>query len=434
MPSWSEKNLGNNSNARVRTGKFYYGWVVLAACFIILIIATGTQYSFGVFFKSLAMDFDLTRALTSEIFSVYMVISILFSILGGWALDRYGPKAVFVVMGLFTGLSLFLTSKGHTLWHLFISYSLLLAIGTGPAYPTSMSLVSRWFTKRRGLAVGIVSSGSGIGIVVMSPIAAWLITSFGWQNSYLIMALIALFVMVPSALLLKRAPGEVAVSPEVERIDTDTTNSFEKQFPNQLGGLSLPQAVKTTNFWLMIIIYFLLAFCVYIVITHIVPHAIDLSINPVQAASILSLIGGTSILGRLLMGTASDSIGRKQIIMICALLMAGTMLWLIQSSELWMLYLFAAVFGFSYGGGDAPLIAIIGDIFGERHLGVIMPVTSVGWPIGAAVGSALAGYIFDINGSYTFAFIIGMIAILTAAALILFMRTPTAKTGAEAIW
>ena len=416
-----------------KTDMFYHGRVVLAACFVIILISMGIQNSFGVFFKSLAMDFDLSRALTSEIFSVYMVISILFSILGGWALDRYGPKAVFVVMGFFTGLGLFLTSKANAPWHLFMSYSLLLAIGIGPAYPISMSIVSRWFAKRRGLAIGIVSSGGGIGIMVMSPIAAWLITSFGWQNSYLIMALIALFVMVPSALLLKRAPGEVAVSPEVERIDTDTTNSFEKQFPNQLGGLSLPQAVKTTNFWLMIIIYFLLAFCVYIVITHIVPHAIDLSINPVQAASILSLIGGTSILGRLLMGTASDSIGRKQIIMICALLMAGAMLWLTQSSELWMLYLFAIIFGLSHGGVDAPLIAIIGDIFGVRHIGIIMPVASVGWPIGAAVGSTLAGYIFDINGNYTFAFIIGLIAVLIAAVLIFFVRTPITKVEGETI-
>ncbi len=434
MPSWSEKNLGNDPNARVRTEKFYYGWVVLAALFIFSLVAMGTRFSFGVFFNSIEDAFGLSRALTSGIFSVYMIFNAFLAILGGWALDRYGPKAVFVIMGFFTGLSLLLTSQANAPWHLFISYSLLLAIGTGPIYIVAMVIASRWFAKRRGLAVGIVSSGTGLGIVIISPIAAWLITNFGWQNSYLIMALAAFLIMMPCALFLKRAPGEMADSPEDARANAGTISASEKQYPSQFSGFSLPQAAKTTNFWLLPIIHFLLALCIHLVLTHIVPHAMDLGINPVQAASILSLIGGISIPGRLLMGKASDSIGRKQAILICILLMVGAMLWLIQSSELWTLYLFAAVFGFSYGGVTPPLSAFISDIFGLRHLGVIMAVTGSGWGIGAAVGPALAGYIFDTNGNYTFAFIIGMIAILTAAALILFMRTPTAKTGAEAIW
>ncbi len=432
MPSWSEKNLGNDPNSRVRTEKFYYGWIVLAACFIFLLVAIGTRFSFGVFFKSIEDTFGLSRALTSEIFSVYMLLGVFFSILGGWALDRYGPRIVFAAMGFFTGLSLLLTSQANAPWHLFITYSLLLAIGTGAPHPTVMATIARWFIKRRGLAVGIVSSGAGLGIVVMSPFAAWLITSYGWQNSYLIMALAAFFIMISCALFLKRAPA--TASPENARTDTSTISASEKQYPSQLGGLSLPQAVKTTDFWLLAIIYLLLAFCVHIILTHIVPHAIDLGINPVQAASILSLIGGTSIPGRLLMGIASDSIGRKRAILICTLLMAGAMLWLTQSSELWMLYLFAAIFGFSFGGVTPPLVALVSDTFGLRHLGVIMPVTGAGWGIGAAVGPTLAGYIFDTNGNYTFAFITGMIAILIAAALILFLRTPTAKTRAEAIW
>jgi MFS family permease len=166
--------------------------------------------------------------------------------------------------------------------------------------------------------------------------------------------------------------------------------------------------------------------------THIVPHAIDLGINQVQAASILSFTGGASILGTLLMGRASDSIGRKPAIMISVLLMAVAMLWVVWSYTLWMFYLFAIVFGFSYGGISSPVNALIGDVFGTRHLGVIMAVLSAPFSIGAAVGPALAGYIFDISGSYVFAFLAGMVAALITAILALFLRVPEVRKGEEA--
>ena len=161
---------------------------------------------------------------------------------------------------------------------------------------------------------------------------------------------------------------------------------------------------------------------------HIVPHAIDLGITPIQAASVLSVIGGGNILGRLVMGRASDSIGRKQAMLICTSLMAGAMLWLIWSSSSWMLYLFAIVFGFSHGGLAPPINALIGDVFGTRHIGVINAVLDAPWGIGAAVGPALAGYIFDVSGSYILAFLFGMATALITAMLVLFLRVPTAKT------
>ncbi|MFC2067836.1 MFS transporter [Chloroflexota bacterium] len=177
-----------------------------------------------------------------------------------------------------------------------------------------------------------------------------------------------------------------------------------------------------------------MAICAFIVMTHIVPHAIDLGINQVQAATILSFIGGTSILGTLFMGRASDIMGRKPAILISTLLMAGAMLWLIWSSSLWMLYLFAVIFGFSYGGISSPVNAFIGDAFGTRHIGVILAITGAPFSVGAAVGPALAGYIFDISGSYLVAFLASMVATLITAILALFLRVPKAKEKEQAIY
>ncbi len=420
-------HLSSSSNPGIEKKGLYYGWIVLAALLITGIAILGIKLSFGVFFKSLQEDFGWSRATTSGVFSFYMLLYCVFTVLGGWAIDRYGAKIVLTVMGFFTGLSLLLTSQASTPWHLFLSYSLLLAIGTAPIYILVMSTASRWFTGRRGLALGIASCGTGLGIMIMTPFSAWLISSYGWRMSYFILALIAFFVIIPCAQLVKRAPGELAALSEGEKLEATNLNSPEGQHSNEAGEFSLRQSVKTKSFWLIFSIWLLGSFCVYIVMTHIVSHAIDLGITSLRAASILTLIGGTSIPGGVLMGRVSDSLGRKQAAIICVLLMAGTMLWLIQLPNLWMLYLFAMVFGFFSGGFGPCIAALVGDIFGMRHVGVILGAINVGWAAGAAIGPALAGYIFDVKGSYFLAFLAGVIVMLIAAILIPFLKTP--KTG-----
>ncbi|MFC2068505.1 MFS transporter [Chloroflexota bacterium] len=407
--------------------RFYYGWIVLVACLIIVVTATGIRFSFGVFFKPLEADFELSRALTSQIFSVHMVVGSLFTILAGWALDRYKPKILFITMGLLTGFSLLLTSQASELWHVYVSYSLLFAIGSGPVWILASSIALRWFAKERGLASGIVTSGMGIGLMVMTPLSAWLIAGYGWQTSFFILALLAFIIIIPCAFLLKGAPYENIASPNSVKMSISRSNAPEKEHYGEKEDLSLLQAVRTSTFWLLFFVPFLMACCIFIVFTHIVPHATDLGITPIRAASILSIVGGTEILGRLLMGKASDSIGRKRTIMICVFLTAGAMLLLVWASSLWMFYLFAFMFGFSYGGVAPSFYALIGDFFGMRHIGVIMAVINSTWGIGGAVGPMLAGYIYDVSSSYGLAFVTGTLALLLIAGLVYMLRIPKIK-------
>lgn len=409
---------------RAKKDRIYYGWIVVAACFFIGIISYGINYSYGVFFKSLLQHFDWSRTLTSGVFSSYMLLHCVFAILGGWALDRYGPRIVMILMGFFTGLSLLLTSHANAPWHLFVSYSLLLAIGIGPIYTVTMATAARWFVDRRGLALGIVGAGAGLGITVMTPIAALLVSIYGWQNAYFIMGLVALATIIPCALLLRKAPTAVTSLAGVEKL-TDTAHAAsQEQNPDESGGFSLIQAARIRNFWLLLSVWFLYAFCLHLVLVHLPPHAIDLGISPMKAATFLGLIGGISIPGRIIMGRLSDTIGRKQAGIISALFMAGAMLLLAGGSNLCMLYVFSVIFGLSYGGIDPPVVTLIGDVFGTHHIGVILGVLMVGWSVGAAAGPALAGYIFDVSGNYIFAFLAAMVAILIAAMSIFLVRQP----------
>ena len=402
--------------------RLFYGWVVVAACFILCAVVFGTRYSFGVFFKSLEIDFQLTRAATSGVFSTYMLFCCGFAVLGGWALDRYGPRLITVLMGLFTGLSLILTGQTDFSWQLFIYYSVLLAVGTGAAYTVAMSTASRWFDKKRGMALGIVSSGAGLGTVLMAPFATHLITNFSWREAFMVVGLIAGLIIAFSAVLLKKDPGEIGALPDGAKLDNSKIGAQSEEYAGGAVSFSLKQALGTRSFWFLWIIWFLWSACLHFILTHIVPHAIDLGVSAAEASVVLGMIGLVSIPARLIMGGVSDRIGRKVSAVICAFLQAGAMIWLIWSGELWMLYLFAVVYGIGYGGFDPPTVALIGDTFGLRSLGMVMGALVFGWGIGAAIGPAAGGYIYDVNNSYIIAFLAGALFMLLAGLLVLLTR------------
>ena len=176
--------------------KIYYGWVIVGTGLLISAILIGTRQSYGIFFKSIESDFGLTRAETSGIFSAFMALCALSSAFGGWALDKFGPKITIAAMGFFTGLGFLISSQVHTAWQLYLTYSLIMALGTGEAYTVVVGFVSRWFRKKRGTAIGICSTGGGIGSVIYAPFAGYLIVSFDWRTAYMVMGIIALVAVI----------------------------------------------------------------------------------------------------------------------------------------------------------------------------------------------------------------------------------------------
>lgn len=167
----------------------------------------GIRYSFGVFFKPLEADFGWTRAMTSGVFAIHMAFASLFNIIGGWALDRYGPKVVVITMGIVTGISLFLTSHVNYVWQLYLTYSFLLAVGSGGTYTVVMATGSQWFLRQRATALAIIGTGAGLGALIMAPLAAQIILAYDWRTSFLALALIAWALVIPVALFLKKEPG-----------------------------------------------------------------------------------------------------------------------------------------------------------------------------------------------------------------------------------
>ena len=363
--------------------------------------------------------------MTSTVISISMGFGCVVRVLGGWALDKYGPKIIILLMGFITGLSMLLTSQTNSLWQLFISYSVLLAIGTSAMYAVTMSTISRWFDRKRGLALGVTSSGPGLGMVVMAPFATFLITNLDWRMAYIVMGILAWLIVIPVSMLLRKDPYEIGALPDgikPDSADRIVHKSAVTKSDVHSTGLSLVQALRTRSFWFFIFMWIFFSFGVLLIQTHIVPHVTDIGFSVTEAATVLSLIGGSIIVGRILGGTLSDRIGGKTSLIICSLIRAGTLVWLIWSHELWTLYLFALVYGFATGGFSPIMAGLISDTFGLRKIGAIIGALDVGFGLGAAIGPAIGGLVFDIGNSYSLAFLIGAVVMFLAAVLVTRIR------------
>ncbi len=409
------------------TRPLFYGWVVVGAALAVAIVAYAVHYSYGIFFNSLAAEFKWTRGMTSGAFSLYMLSRGGFGILTGWATDKYGPRLTVAAGGIFIGSGLLLTSQIEEPWQLYLYYSLLVGLGGSVAFAPLVATAVRWFFDRRGLATGIVLAGVGLGTAIMPGPAMFLIEHYGWSMSYVVLGVIALIVLVSAALVLRRSPEEIGQLPY-----QGTATTWAKIATAADKGLSLRKAIVTRPFWIIFAMTILFASCLYLVMVHLVPHAKDLGVSTAAAAGLLAVVGIATIFGRLAGGWLSDAVGIRRSLGICLFLQAIAVFSLTWIHSAGMLYVFAAAFGLVYGGVITQLPLIVGELFGLHSVGAIVGLEMLGTSLGGALGPALGGYIFDMTGSYYFAFLVSTIGLLVAMVLILFLRVSSHRT-AEAL-
>ena len=398
--------------------RFFYGYIIVASAFLILVLTIGINTTFGVFLPVLLDEFGWTRAIASGAFSLTYALTGLIGVVVGKMNDQYGPRIIATVCGVLLGLGYLLMSQANTLWHLYLFYGVIVGIGMSISQTPLPSTIARWFVKRRGMMTGIAVTGIGVGILIMPPAVSWLISNYGWRTSYMVIGITVLILIVLAAQFLRRDPSQIGQLPY-------GTNELEEKGYLQNAGFSLKEAVRKRQFWLFTVAIFLVALSVGSVMVHIVVHAIGLEISTANAVIILAVIGGLSIAGRVVMGVTSDRIGIKQALIICFILMSAAFFWILIAGELWMLYLFAAIFGFSHSGIHALTSPMVAELFGLSSHGVIFGYVMLGLTSGLATGPLVAGYIFDITSSYHLAFLI--FAILNIIGLILILCLKPAR-------
>ncbi|MFC1937991.1 MFS transporter [Chloroflexota bacterium] len=405
-----------------RKPRIFYGYVIVLLGFCIQMVMWGTFNNFGVFFSPLLTEYGWARATVSGARSIASLVFSFTGILAGRLGDKIGPRITMTVCGLFLGLGYLLLSRTHAVWQLYLFYSFMVGVGMSGSNVLPLSAVARWFVRKRGMMSGIVKVGAGAGMLAVPILVSWLIATYSWHSMFVITGSLALVSIVLTAQFLARDPAKKGLLPY------GADEQKVKGIDLQASGFSLREAIRLRQFWMLCGIFLTVNFCTETVLVHIVPYALDLDISAASAASILATIGGVSIAGRFIMGSAGDRLGNRLTSAICLAILAIGIFWLQFTRESWMLYLFAVMYGFTHGGFFALISPLVAELFGLISHGVILGIVIFAGTLGGAIGPVLAGYIFDITGSYSRAFLIcGTMAVI--GLILALLLKPTDSKG-----
>jgi MFS family permease len=387
-----------------------------------MVIAVGSQLSFGVFFTPMLDEFGWTRAATSGPFSLSMILSAILNFLSGRLSDRFGPRKIVTIGGLFVGAGMILTSQIQNLWQIYLSYGVLVAIGMGSMYVPMTSMLTRWFGKRRGLMAGIAISGIGLGIGTVPSLATRLIEILNWRGALIAVGAVDLIVIVALAQLLKAAPDKSQSSPESEPSKPAKAVTRSKEY-------SFSEAYRTRQFWMIVTVWIFYGIIFQVAVIHIVPYGRDLGMSAMAASTVLVVVGLTGVAGRVSMGFSGDRYGNGNTMVVSFTLLGLAFLGLALCHSIWMLYVFAVFYG-CFSGIGILVTAFMAERFGLKALGTITGAVVAANSLGGAIGPTLAGSLFDFSGNYFVAFLIcGIVGVASGILMWLLKYTRAAKSA-----
>ncbi len=400
----------------MRKSNIFYGWFVVAAGFFITFTLGEAIWSFGIFLKPLANEFGWSRALISSAYTAFMIGFSLSSILTGRLVDKFSPRPILFASALLAGVGISLCSRIGDI-NQFRACLFLAGLGGGATWSVPTATVQRWFygRKKAGLALGIVTSGIGLGAMVFTPLINYLIITFDWRNTYVIVGLLYFVIIGVSAFVMKECPIDL----RQERPGTpDAPPSLRGE------GLTTRQALFTHAFASVMIINCIVVVACQTVTVHMVPHATDMGISPTMAAAALGMAGGFSFFGRILSGIISDRLNWQMTLALSCLgiaLFIGCLLFLYDT---WILYCFVIFYGLFQGMRSPAHIGVLGDFFGMRSLGELIGITSAIAMMLGAFAPYVAGFIFDTTGSYFWAFTLVMALLVVSSIMAGTMKKP----------
>lgn len=397
---------------------FFYGYVIVVAAYWIMAVAWGTNRTFGVFLSPLTQEFGWTRTGISGAFTLCMVVLGAISLAAGRLADHLGSCPLMITCSFLIGGGFLLCSRLDSLWELYLFFGVFTGIGMSGTWVPMMSTVARWFVRRRSLMSGILAAGPATGIVLMPPLVTWLIACLGWRASFVFIGVLTFLGLSGAAFFLKRDPGQIGAMPYGLKNASGTWTEMQNH------GMSLPEALRTRSFWLLNLISLCDFLLVNVVTVHIVPYVITLHIDPLQAATVLSLAAGVSIPARIGMGGLADRIGNRLGLLVCLSMAVLAFAILPFARGMMALYFFSVLYGIGLWTTSAVMSPFIADLFGLKAHGAIFSCTVFSGTIGGGLGPVLVGYLFDLTGSYQQGFLLCLAVSLVSLATLLTIASP----------
>jgi len=377
-------------------------WVVVAACFFVVFGVWNSHAAFGVFLPVLSQEFGWSRGAISVAASIQLIVGGIIAFAIGGLSDRYGPRWILVMSAFFGGAVFLLTSGVSALWHFYLLQGLLLGVSISSIYLVPTTTVSRWFTERRGFALGLLLAGLHLAFITGPPLAALLINRVGWRATYVILAGLTWAIAIPASWVTRFPPGagdsRMAAKGPSRPIPRDGAQGTTPE------GATFREALVDRRLWHLVLAWLLLGFAWMMMAVHLVSYVKDRGVTLERASLALTIFGIGAIAGRLLFGVAADTLGTKPTFRICQILQIITLAWLLTGPPLWGLYLLMLFLGMGSAGSDTAVVKAAVEVFGVRAIGATMGILSLGWRCGAALGPAVAGFMYDVTGSYLVAF------------------------------
>lgn len=389
--------------------RFFYGYVILALCFINMVVMRGVNGAFGVYYLAFLEEFSWSRSDGASIASINFVVYALAAPLVGLAFDRLGPRLLMPLGAALVSAGMLLSSVSSSLPGLYFSYGVVTAVGQGAiGFVSHNALISNWFVRQRATAIGIASMGQGSGALLMVPATQLLVSSIGWRGAYIVTGALLLLLLVPvNALFQRRAPQDVGQFPDGE--DGPASQAMERQASSRSmqHEWTLGEAVRSLPFWSIAIGHLALGTALFMINTHAIAHFVAVGYEKLAASFYFGLIGFIRIGATILWGSVSDRLGRSAAysiaVSVTGLGVAG-MIAMNLGAPLWLVYLTIALYGVGHSAGNPTYGAVIGDIFAGRKIGLIFGFLEISFGLGSAFGSWIGGYLFDTTGSYGWAF------------------------------
>jgi MFS family permease len=372
-------------------------YVSLAFIALTLALAYGIWYAYGVILVALLQEYGWSRSVLAGAFSVFTLVHGAATPIIGALCDRVRPLRLMAAGGVALGIALWADSFISTPVHLYLGFGVLTSLSVATAgWIPALVQVQRDFPDRLGLALGIVSSGVGVGMLLVVPLTQFLIDAYGWRTAFRALGTICALWIVPSSLFLLARGSAPRSTP------APGTTRHQPAPPR-----SLAEAMRTTPFWLMLAAFFFGNACSQTLHVHQVVYLVDRGVATMVAASVVSVVGVASIVGKTGGGWLSDRIERELVYLagIALMLTAVAALALIAAAPArWTIYGYAVLLGLGYSVTASLIPAMVSDRFSGPHFGTIVGVGLTGSAIGSALGPWMAGYLFDRTGSYSLAF------------------------------
>ncbi|MBI3964999.1 MAG: MFS transporter [Chloroflexi bacterium] len=403
----------------------FYGWIVVAALCLVLFITAGIRYAFGPFFKPMLHDLQLDRAALGLAFALNMLVYGVMQPPLGKFVDERGPRLVLLVSIVALAVGLAGLSLATSAWQLYLFYGVFAAIGMGGCGTvTAHAVTARWFVRRRGTALSLVSFGSMGGQFILIPLAGYMLLFFDWQTSYLILGAAAVLLVVPLALwVIKDRPELIGLAPDGDpTAASDGKLATSNRTADSDNRFSVTEAMRTWQFWLLSAGYSACGFSISLYSAHFVAMATDHGVDALVAATAMGILGGSSMVGVAVVGPLSDRFGRKNLLAAMYATRGFGLIAMFFVTDPMPLYLLSIALGFGWAGTSGLTSALTGDFYGRFSVGSIFGWIVLAHQIFAAAAAYVGGLVFDRTGSYFPVFGVSAALLLLGAALVLTIR------------